>query len=116
MPTTISTLENVKKVLNRRLRFITLLTRFVTMNEYWIHHYDADSKIQRKEWTYNGSQTPKKFKIQPLAGKILLSKLWNSQGEISVNFLQKGETMSSDGGEEEGWSGFSWIPRSYQEV
>ena len=39
----------------------------------WVHHYDPETKIQNIQWKHKGSPTPKKFKVLPSAGKVLLS-------------------------------------------
>lgn len=70
------------------------LARLVTMDESWIHHYDVETKIQSKEWTVRGSTPPKKFKMQPSAGKIMLSVFWDAEGVILVDFLQRGATIT----------------------
>ena len=41
-----------------------------------------------------GSPTPKKFKVLPSAGKVLLSVFWDAQGVIIVDYLQRGATIT----------------------
>ena len=52
----------------------------VTQDETWIHHFDPESKMQSKQWKYPGSPHPKKFKRVYLAGKVMASIFWDSQG------------------------------------
>jgi [histone H3]-lysine36 N-dimethyltransferase SETMAR len=70
------------------------LARFLTMDESWIHHYDVETKMQSKQWTHRGLPPPKKFKMQPSAGKVMLSVFWDARGVILVDFLQKGATIT----------------------
>lgn len=64
------------------------------MNEFWIYHCDVETKISSEEWTYPGLPSPKKFKMQPSAGKVLLILFQDSEGEILVYFLKNGATIT----------------------
>jgi hypothetical protein len=46
-------------------------------------------------WKRPTSPVAKKFKIQPSAGKIMLTLFWNMEGAILVHFTPKGETINS---------------------
>ena len=70
------------------------IERYVTMVQTWIHHYDPETKIQSIQWKHKGSPTPKKFKVLPSAGKVLLSVSWDAQGVIMVDYLQRGATIT----------------------
>jgi len=37
------------------------LSRLVTMDETWLHHYDSEAKQQSMEWRHSVSPRPKKF-------------------------------------------------------
>ena len=58
------------------------LQQIVTGDETWIHHYDPESKQQSMQWKHPSSPAAKKFKTQPLAGKLMLTIFWDSQGPI----------------------------------
>ena len=47
------------------------LSRLVTMDETWLHHYDSEAKQQSMEWRHSVSPRPKKFWVQKSAGKLL---------------------------------------------
>ncbi|KAF8785105.1 Histone-lysine N-methyltransferase SETMAR like protein [Argiope bruennichi] len=47
------------------------LSRIVTGDETWVHHYEPGSKRQRMQWKHPGSPTKKKFKTGPSAGKVM---------------------------------------------
>jgi len=39
------------------------LSRLVTMDETWLHHYDPETKQQSMKWRHSGSPRPKKFRV-----------------------------------------------------
>ena len=67
---------------------------FIERYETWVHHYDPETKILSMQWKHKGSPTPKKFKVLPSAGKVLLSVFCDAQGVIMVDYLQKGATIT----------------------
>ncbi|XP_045451016.1 histone-lysine N-methyltransferase SETMAR-like [Melitaea cinxia] len=71
------------------------LSRFVTMDETWIHHFDPETKQQSMTWKRASSPTPKKFKVSSSAGKVMASVFWDAQGIIMVEYLEKGATITS---------------------
>ena len=73
------------------------LTRIVTGDETWVHHYALESKHQSMEWKHPGSRVKKKFKSQPSARKAMLTIFWDSQGAILVHYLERGTTVNSVG-------------------
>jgi [histone H3]-lysine36 N-dimethyltransferase SETMAR len=75
---------------------MNFLDRYVTMDESWVHHYDPETKIQSKQWKHTGSPPPRKFKVVPSAGKIMLSVFWDAQGIILTDYLQKGATITGN--------------------
>jgi hypothetical protein len=63
------------------------------MDETWIHIYDPETKEQSKEWWYDSSPHPKKFKTQKSPSKVLASVFWGKDGILLVDYLEKGATM-----------------------
>ena len=61
--------------------------RFVTGDETWIHHYDPESKQQSKQWKHLNSPAPKKFKVQPSAGKIMCTIFYDAEGVIHIDYM-----------------------------
>ena len=49
------------------------LSRIVTGDETWVHHYEPESKTQSMEWKHTGSPMKKKFKAQPSARNVMLT-------------------------------------------
>ena len=71
------------------------LSRVVTGNESWVHHYSPETKRQSLEWKHPSSPVKKKFKIQLSAGKVMLTIFLDSEGPISEDFLEKERTINS---------------------
>jgi len=71
------------------------LSRIVTGDETWVHHYEPESKGQSMEWKHPDSPAKKKFKTQPSAGKVMLTHFWDSKGPILEDYLEKGRTINS---------------------
>lgn len=46
------------------------LSRFVTMDETWIHHFDPETKQQSMTWKRADEPTPKKFKMSSSGGRL----------------------------------------------
>ena len=72
------------------------LSRIVTMDETWLHHYDHETKEQSKEWKLRGGSRPKKFRFQKSARKVMASVFWDKEGIIMIDYLQKGKTINAD--------------------
>jgi len=47
------------------------LSRIITCDETWVHHYTPESKRSSMQWKHLSSPSPKKFKVQPSAGKVM---------------------------------------------
>jgi hypothetical protein len=47
------------------------------------------------QWKHPSSPVAKKFMMQPLAGKLMLSVFWCSQGPILETYLECGTTVTS---------------------
>ena len=70
--------------------------RFITMNETWIHHYTPESKKQSKQWTEAGCSAPKKTMLVPSVGKIMASVFWDPERILSIDYLEKGKTITGE--------------------
>jgi len=58
------------------------LQQIVTGDETWIHNYEPESKRHSMQWKHPSSPVAKKFKMQPSAGKLMLTVFWDSEGPI----------------------------------
>jgi histone-lysine N-methyltransferase SETMAR len=72
------------------------LSRIVTGDETWVHHFEPESKRASLEWRHPYSPRTKKFKTQQSAGKIMATVFWDVSGPILVEFTPKGTTINSD--------------------
>lgn len=70
------------------------LTRFVTVDETWVHHFDPETKRQSMEWHHRGSPPPRKFRVQRAAGKIMATVFWDAEGILMIDYLQRGHTIT----------------------
>ena len=50
------------------------LSRLVTVDETWVHYYEAENKAQSRRSVGPGSPRPKKFKTQTSAGKVMATE------------------------------------------
>lgn len=71
------------------------LSRFVTMDESWVHHHTPESKQQSKQWKRSDSPTPKKAKVVLSTNKVMASVFWDAKGIIFVDYLPKSQTINS---------------------
>jgi len=69
------------------------LHRIVTQNETWVHHFDPETKRQSMVWKDASSDTPKKFKVTPSAGKVMAIVFWDRKG-VMTHYLSKGSTVT----------------------
>ena len=72
------------------------LSRIVTGDETWAHHYEHETKRQSMEWHHPQSPRKKKFKTTPSAGKLMVTVFWDIDGVILVAVTARGETINSD--------------------
>ena len=61
----------------------------------WLHFPKPETKAQSKQWKRAGSQPPKKFKLFPYVGKVMLVAFWVSHGIILAHFIPKGQTVTA---------------------
>lgn len=71
------------------------LNIIVTRDESWVHHYDHENKRQSMEFRHKTSPCPKKFKVQALAGKVMLTVFCDSKDVIHTEYSEKGSTINS---------------------
>ena len=70
------------------------VSRFVTGDETWIHHYDPESKHESMEWRQKGGDPPLKARRQQSAGKIMMTVFWDARGPILIDFLPHKQTVT----------------------
>ena len=62
----------------------------------WLYHYDPETKQQSMGWQHSGSPSPKKFRVQKSAGKVLASIFWVRDGILLIDYLPKGQTINAE--------------------
>ena len=72
------------------------LSKIVTGDETWAHHYEPETKMQSMEWHHPLSPPRKKFKTSPSAGKVMITAFWDIDGVILVDVMTRGETINSE--------------------
>ena len=64
------------------------------VDETWVHYFEPEKKAQSRQWVGPGSPRPKKFKMQPSAGKVMATVFWDAKGVIMLDFLPKRSTIT----------------------
>ena len=70
------------------------LLHLMTVDETWVHYYEQENKAQSRQRVGPGSPRPKKFKMQPSAGKVMATVFWDAKGVILLAFLPKRSTIT----------------------
>jgi len=68
--------------------------RLITQDETWVYNYDPETKAQSMQWKHLDSPPPKKARVQPSAGKVMLTVFWNQDGVLMTDFVAKGTTIT----------------------
>jgi len=63
------------------------LDQIVTGDECWVHFYTPESKRSSMTWKTKDEPTPKKFKVVPSAGAVMLTFFWDREGPLLIEFL-----------------------------
>lgn len=72
------------------------LSRVITGDETWIHHYDPESKSESMQWKHPWSPPPRKFRTEASAGKIMATIFWDNKGVLLVDYLPPKTTITGD--------------------
>lgn len=83
--------ENLKLM---QMNWNLFTQRVVTGDETWIHHYDPETKQQSMQWKHVSSPSPRKFKVQASAGKIMCTVFWDSEGILLIDYLPHTVTIT----------------------
>ncbi len=66
----------------------------VTGDETWLHYYDPETKQQSMQWKHQHSPPPKKFRVQPSAGKVMATIFWDAKGVIHIDYMPPKTTIN----------------------
>ena len=72
------------------------MSRIVTGDETWAHHFEPETKRQSMEWHHPQSPRKKKFKTTPSVGKIMITVFWDIDRVILADVMARGKTINSD--------------------
>ena len=70
--------------------------KYVPMDEAWIHYFTPEVNRQSAEWTAASENRPKRPKTQTSAGRLLTSVIWDAQGILFIDSLEKKRTTNSE--------------------
>ena len=73
-----------------------VFSRINTGNETWVHQHDPETKHESTQWKHKESPTPKKFRVQQSAGKIIVTVFWDSEGVLLLEFMPHKTTITGD--------------------
>lgn len=62
----------------------------MTGDKAWVHHFRPESKQQLMVRVPKGEKGPLKFKQVDLAGRVLLTLFWDSEGVTVEEYLPPG--------------------------
>ncbi len=76
----------------------TILSRVITGDESWVSVREVDTKQMSSQWIPKGScdLRPVKAKRQCAKKKVMLTVFWDENGPVLVDFLPRGESVTSD--------------------
>lgn len=72
----------------------TFLQRIVTGDETWVHHYTPETKRASMQWKHVTSPSPRKFRVQRSAGKVMATVFWDVKGVLLLDFLERNHTIT----------------------
>jgi hypothetical protein len=62
----------------------------------WVSFVNVETKEQSKQWIHTHSPNkPKKFQ-ETSARKLMAAVFWDKKGELMVEFMQQGATITSE--------------------
>jgi len=76
--------ENLKFL---QLNWNLFVKCIVTGDETWINHDDPETKQQSMQWKHASFSSPRKFKVQALAGKITCTVFWDAEDVLLIGYM-----------------------------
>ena len=70
------------------------ISRFLTVDETWLHHFDPESKVQSMAWKHVSSPPPRKFRVVASPRKVMATVFWDAEGIVLVDYLEHGSTIT----------------------
>src|SRR3954470_21185983 len=72
----------------------TFLERIVTGDETWVHHYTPETKRSSMQWKHVTSPSPRKFRVQRSAGKVIATVFCDIKGVLLLAFFERNHTVT----------------------
>jgi len=70
------------------------ISRFVTVDETWLHHFDPKSKAQSMAWEHVTYPPPRQFHVFASACKVMATIFWDSEGILLIDYLEHTRTIT----------------------
>jgi len=70
------------------------LQQIVTGDESWVHYWTPESKQASMVWKTKDESAPKKFKVVPSSGKLMVTFFWDSEGPLLIEYMPAGSTIT----------------------
>ena len=76
----------------------SFLKRFLTKDEFWVHHFELETKRQSMHAVEAPPSPPaiKKANVVLSAMKVMTSVFCDAKGIVFMDYLQKGQTINGD--------------------
>jgi hypothetical protein len=72
------------------------LSRIITGDETWAHHYDPMKKIRSMEWRRQSPPRKKKLTAETFPGKVMAIVFRDSKWILLLEFSERGATIDSE--------------------
>jgi len=64
------------------------ISRFLTVDETWIHDFDPESKVQLMPWKHASCPPTRKFRVVASACKVMVTVFWDAVGIVLIDYLE----------------------------
>ena len=71
-------------------------SRIIIGDETCVHHHDPETKQESMQWKPKESPSPKNFRVQQSAGKIMATFFWDSKGVQLLEFMPYRTTITGN--------------------
>ena len=88
--------DSCKELIKLESKDTQFFYRILTMDETRVHHFDPEMKSSSMQWKTPSSPTPKKARVEPSCGKVMLSCFWDRDGIIMTDYLEQGHTITGN--------------------
>jgi len=63
------------------------ISRFVTVDETWLHQFDPESKTQSMAWKHDTYPPPRQFHVFASACKVMAIVFWDSEETVLIDYI-----------------------------